>query len=60
MEKLMSLVEVKKRLPVQMSTLRLWVAQKQLPVIRLGRRILVKESVVEKIVNEGLVINKGD
>ena len=56
----MSLVEVKKRLPVQMSTLRLWVALKQLPDIRLGRRIFVKESGVEKIVNEGLVINKGD
>jgi len=58
MEKLMSLEEVQKCLPVQMSTLRLWVFKKQLPTVRLGRRVFVKESVVEKIIDEGLDTNK--
>ena len=60
MEKLMSLEEVQKYLPVQMTTLRLWVFKKHLPTVRLGRRVFVKESVVEKIINEGLESYRGD
>ena len=56
----MSLEEVQKYLPVQMTTLRLWVFKKHLPTVRLGRRVFVKESVVEKIINEGLESYRGD
>ena len=56
----MSLEEVQKYLPVQMTTLRLWVFKKHLPTVRLGRRVFVKQSVVEKIINEGLETYKKD
>ena len=52
----MNLEEVQKHLPVKMGTLRYWIAIKKLPIVRLGRRIFMKESVVEKIVNDGLEI----
>ena len=54
MEKLLTITETQARLRVSMPTIRSWIHQGRLPVVRLGRRVLIHESVLEKIVNEGL------
>ena len=41
-------------IPVSMPTVRSWIFQEKLPVVRLGRRVFVKEEVLEKIIAEGL------
>ena len=37
-----------------MPTVRSWIFQEKLPVVRLGRKVFVKEEVLEKIMAEGL------
>ena len=54
MDKLMSIEETQTQIPVKMSTLRNWIASKRLPIVRCGRRVFVKKSVVELIVDKGL------
>ena len=54
MEKLLKITETQARLRVSMPTTRSWIHQGRLPVVRLGPRVLIHESVLEKIVNEGL------
>ena len=57
MEKIESLVPIKDVpgiLPVTLATVRAWVFQERLPVVRLGRRVYVKESVLKRIAEEGL------
>jgi len=45
-------------LPVSLATVRAWIYHKQLPVIRLGRKVFIKEDQLEIIANEGIkVIN---
>ena len=46
--------QVPKIIPVSMPTVRSWIFQEKLPVVRLGRRVFVKEEVLEKIMAEGL------
>jgi len=41
-------------IPVSMPTVRSWIFQKKLPVVRLGRKVFVKEEVLEKIMADGL------
>ena len=41
-------------IPVSMPTVRSWIFQEKLPVVRLGRKVFVKEEVLEKIMAEGL------
>ena len=54
MDKLLSIEETQSQIPVKMSTLRYWIASKRLPIVRCGRRVFVKKSVVERIVDKGL------
>ena len=62
MDKLISIKEIQAQIPVKMSTLRYWIASKRLPIVRCGRRVFVKKSVVEQIVNKGLdsAVSNGD
>ena len=46
--------EIPRYLPVKMSTIRAWIAQGRLPVIRIGRLVTVQRSVIERIQHEGL------
>ena len=41
-------------LPVSLPTVRSWIFQQKLPVVRLGRKVFVREEVIEKIEIEGL------
>ena len=53
-EKLIPAKEVPKYIPVTMPTVRVWIKQGRLPVVRLGQLITIKRSVIEKIQFEGL------
>ena len=41
-------------LPVSLPTFGSWIFQNKLPVVRLGRKVFVREEVIEKIGMEGL------
>ena len=41
-------------LSVSLPTVRSWIFQNKLPVVRLGRKVFVREEVIEKIGMEGL------
>ena len=58
MDKLLSIEDIQVQIPVKMATLRYWIASKRLPVVRCGRRVFVKKSVVDKIVENGLDTTK--
>ena len=59
MQALFTPKEAQEQLRVSMSTIRSWIHQGKLPMVRLGRRVLIQESVLEKIVTEGLEAVEG-
>ena len=61
-DKLISAENIPEYLPVKMPTIRSWIMQNKLPVIRLGRRVFIKRDVIERILDEGLssVSNGGE
>ena len=54
MEKLFTADEVREALKVKMPTIRSWIHQGRLPVVRAGRIVRIRESVLTKIIEEGL------
>jgi len=54
MEKLYSTKETAELLSVKESTIRSWILQCRLPVIRLGRLVKVRDSIIKKIMERGL------
>ena len=54
MQTLFTTKEAHEQLRVSMPTIRSWIHQGRLPVVRLGRRVFIHESVLEKIIREGL------
>ena len=58
MEKLFTADEVREALKVKMPTIRSWIHQGKLPVIRAGRSVRVRESVLRKIIEGGLEVVK--
>ena len=52
--KLISVKRIPSILPVSLPTVRSWIFQQKLPVVRLGRKVFVREEVLEKIEIEGL------
>lgn len=61
-DKLIPAENIPEYLPVKMPTIRSWIMQNKLPVIRLGRRVFIKRNVIERILDEGLssVSNGGE
>ncbi len=53
-EKFYTVDEFVKMVPVKTPTVRAWIHQGKLPVVRFGRKVFIKQSVVEKILDEGL------
>ena len=45
---------VPERLPVSLSTVRSWIFQGKLPVVKIGRMVFIRKEVLEKIEMEGL------
>ena len=54
METLYTAEEVRIALKVKMPTIRSWIHQQRLPVVRAGRSVRIRESVLIKIIEEGL------
>ena len=54
MEKLFTAEEVRLALKVKMPTIRSWIHQKRLPVVRAGRSVRIRESVLIKFIEEVL------
>jgi len=54
MELLYTAEEVRIALKVKMPTIRSWIHQERLPVIKVGRSVRIRESVLDKIIEEGL------
>ena len=52
--KLIAVKRIPSILPVSLPTVRSWIFQQKLPVVRLGRKVFVREEVLEKIEMEGL------
>ena len=46
--------EIPDLLPISLPTVRSWIFQQRLPVVRLGRKVFVKREVLERIQAEGL------
>jgi excisionase family DNA binding protein len=51
---LCSVDETEQIVPVKKSTLRSWILQGKLPVVRLGRRIFIKYEIIQLLLDEGL------
>ena len=61
-DKLIPAEQIPEYLPVKMPTIRSWIMQNKLPVIRLSKRVFIKREVIERILDEGLssVSNGGE
>ena len=57
--KLIPVKEIPKILPISLATVRSWIFSGKLPVVRLGRKVLVKQKVIDLIADEGLEALKG-
>ncbi len=55
MTELLDLKEGAKELKLSIYTLRAWIYQKRIPVVRLGRRVLLRRVDLEDLVNKSLV-----
>jgi len=53
MEKLLTVPEAAEALRVSINTIRAWVFQRKIPVIRVGRKLVFKESDLIKVVEKG-------
>ena len=45
---------VPERIPVSLATVRSWIYQGKLPVVKIGRMVFIRKEVLEKIEMEGL------
>ena len=45
---------VPERIPVSLATVRAWIFQGKLPVVRIGRKVFIRKEVLEKIEMGGL------
>ena len=56
MEKLnlIPVIRIPEIIPVSLPTVRSWIFQGKLPVVRIGRKVFIRREVLEKIEKEGL------
>jgi excisionase family DNA binding protein len=54
-----SIPETAEKLRVTIPTIRVWIAQNRLPVIRIGRRVFIKSETIAEILRNGFS-TKGD
>ena len=51
---LIPVMQIPERIPVSLATVRAWIFQKKLPVVRVGRKVFIRREVLEKFEMEGL------
>jgi excisionase family DNA binding protein len=59
-ENLLNITEASRALKISPHTLRSWIFQKKVPIVRLGRRILFREKDLEKMIEDGIQESKVD
>ena len=47
-------MQIPERIPVSLPTVRAWIFENKLPVVRVGRKVFIRREVLEKIEMEGL------
>jgi excisionase family DNA binding protein len=52
---LMSLPECSQEMKISIYTLRSWIYQKRIPIVKLGRRVLIKREDLEEFVNKSVI-----
>ena len=52
-EEFLTVAEIAERLKLNQQTLRNWIEQGQLPAVRIGRRVRIRRSDFERLVQEG-------
>ena len=57
---LIPVMQIPEKIPVSMPTVRAWIFQKKLPVVRVGRKVFFRREVLEKIEMEGLEAVSGN
>ena len=57
---LIPVMQIPERIPVSLPTVRAWIFQNKLPVVRVGRKVFTRREVLEKIEMEGLEAVSGD
>jgi excisionase family DNA binding protein len=60
MDRLISFEQAQSLTGIKVSTWRAWAASRKIPVVRLGRRIKLRESDLEKLVEASLVPARPD
>lgn len=53
-ENLLSVPEASRALKISPHTLRSWIFQKKVPIVRIGRRVLFREKDLEKMIESGV------
>jgi len=53
--RLMTLTEAAERLGLKVATLRFWVWQRRIEIVRVGRAVRVREDVVKRLIEQGTV-----
>ena len=53
--RLLRLEEAAERLGLKLSTLRFWVWQRKIEVVRVGRAVRVREDAIERLIEDGTV-----
>ena len=51
---LIPVLQIPERIPVSLPTVRAWIFENKLPVVRVGRKVFIRREVLEKIEMEGL------
>ncbi|SVD80781.1 uncharacterized protein METZ01_LOCUS433635 [marine metagenome] len=51
---LIPVMRIPEIIPVSLPTVRAWIFQGKLPVVRIGRKVFIRREVLEKIEKEGL------
>ena len=54
MDRLLNTQESAKLLRLSPNTLRSWIFQKRVPIVRLGREVLFREKDLEKMIEDGI------
>ena len=57
---LIPVMQIPEKIPVSLPTVRAWIFQKKLPVVRVGRKVFIRREVLEKIEMEGLEAVSGN
>jgi excisionase family DNA binding protein len=55
-QELLTVVEAGKRLRLQESTIRAWILKRKIPFVRLGRRVFVRNSDCQELINANVVM----